>query len=626
MSDQEGPLWARPRAALARWAAIGASRFVNKVIKNGYKIKFASRPIPYYQHPIQIKTEDAAWAAQEIEENLKRGAWLELPERPDHCAAAFIVQNAAGKRRVVIDLRVVNSHIPAKPFKFESLALLRGALRRDDYLISCDLQAGYHHIAMHPESSVYLGFQLGGRFFRCLALPFGLNTAPRVFSKVMRAVVKYLRASGTNILPYLDDFLFWFRDAATAARAAAQIDALLAGLGLSRNLKKGEWTPTRALQHLGFQVDSATMLFRPTADRVGRVRNFAADLLSLAAARVRNVPATMLAKFLGLCAATKLAFPAANLYCAELYRCLRVAYSAGWKSRVKISSAAITELRFWREGLWSAGSSIDLPRPDLHLFSDASEFGWGAHLGQEDAHGYFSGQQAQASSTERELRALLAALKAFAARIAGSDIRVSLDSMSATWAVLRWRSSAPGCVGLLKEIYALLQAMRIRLWMQWVPRESNARADELSKRVDRNDYKLDPALFQLVTTRFGMPELDAFASAHNAQLPTFWAGAPQPGAAAVDALAQDWSGRFLWANPPWPLIPAVLRKAAASPGLRLLLVVPEWQSAHWWPLLLQLETDSISWRPRHGLFTPGWQLGQRAPPPRWGVRCALLSL
>ena len=227
------------------------------------------------------------------------------------------------------------------------------------------------------------------------------------------------------------------------------------------------------------------MLFRPTADRVARVRNFAADLLSLAAARVRNVPATMLAKFLGLCAATKLAFPAANLYCAELYRCLRVAYTAGWASRVRISSAAIAELRFWREGLWSAGSSIDLPRPDLHLFSDASGFGWGAHLGQTDAHGYFTEQQALASSTERELRALLAALRAFAVGITGKDIRVSLDSMSATWAVLRWRSSAPSCVGLLKEIYALLQAMRVRLWMQWVPRGDNARADELAVQESR---------------------------------------------------------------------------------------------------------------------------------------------
>lgn len=242
-------LWERPRAAAAAWVELGASSFVSKVISRGYKINFVSKPLPYRQHSIPISKDDEAFALEEIAKNLERGSWVRAERQPDYCAAAFIVRSASGKRRVVIDLRIINEHIATKRFKFETLSTLKGFLQHNDYMVSCDLQSGYHHIAMHEDSVPYLGFSFAGQFFYCKALPFGLSTAPRVFTKVMRTVIRHLRAQHVSVLPYLDDFMFWFRSQAEAAAGAARIDQLFDRLGLQRNPDKGVWQPTQAIQH-----------------------------------------------------------------------------------------------------------------------------------------------------------------------------------------------------------------------------------------------------------------------------------------------------------------------------------------------------------------------------------------
>ncbi len=50
---------------------------------------------------------------------------------------------------------------------------------------TADISSAYHHIPMHPDSTCYLGFEWEGQFYQILVLPFGLSTAPLVFSTVM---------------------------------------------------------------------------------------------------------------------------------------------------------------------------------------------------------------------------------------------------------------------------------------------------------------------------------------------------------------------------------------------------------------------------------------------------------
>ena len=68
-----------------------------------------------------------------------------------------------------------------------------------------DLKSGYHHLDIYPEHQTYLGFQWEGKFYMFTVLPFGLSTACYIFTKLLRPVVKHIRALGVSLVLYLDD-------------------------------------------------------------------------------------------------------------------------------------------------------------------------------------------------------------------------------------------------------------------------------------------------------------------------------------------------------------------------------------------------------------------------------------
>ena len=82
-------------------------------------------------------------------------------------------------------------------------------VNKGDYFFSFDLKSGYHNIDIFPDHQTFLGFSW---FFsstvRCFcfaSLPFGLSSAPYVFSKCLRPLVKFWRPNGIKIVVFLDD-------------------------------------------------------------------------------------------------------------------------------------------------------------------------------------------------------------------------------------------------------------------------------------------------------------------------------------------------------------------------------------------------------------------------------------
>ena len=78
--------------------------------------------------------------------------------------------------------------------------------------------------------------------------------------------------------------------------------------------------------------------------------------------------------------------------------------------------------------------------------------------------------------------------------------------------------------------------------------------------------------------------IDRFASYYNAQLPRFDSKFASPGCSGVDALVQDGNGENNWVCPPVGLVVDAVRVLTACSG-RGTLIIPEWPSAYFWPLL-----------------------------------------
>lgn len=83
----------------------------------------------------------------------------------------------------------------------EWLHCLKPLFRKGDYTTSTDQKEAYFSVPIHEFSQRVLRFIWGTNHYTFLGLPFGLSSALRVFTKLLKPVVAFLTI-------YLDNFLF----------------------------------------------------------------------------------------------------------------------------------------------------------------------------------------------------------------------------------------------------------------------------------------------------------------------------------------------------------------------------------------------------------------------------------
>ena len=92
-------------------------------------------------------------------------------------------------------------------------------------------------------------------------MPFGLNVAPRVFTKLLKPVVAWLRGQGIRLIIYLDDILIMASSVELVKQHKQITIRLLESLGFLINYDKSMVIPTQKIQFLGLLIDSTQMLF-----------------------------------------------------------------------------------------------------------------------------------------------------------------------------------------------------------------------------------------------------------------------------------------------------------------------------------------------------------------------------
>jgi hypothetical protein len=232
------------------------------------------------------------------------------------------------------------------------------------------------------------------------------------------------------------------------------------------------------------------------------------------------------------------------------------------------------------------------------------------------------------SSNLREMTATLLSIQSFSSLLRDKTVLVRTDNLSNMANIAKGGGTSIRLTHTAKAVWETCRLANIAIGMSYVQGLHNERADALSRmRRDHSDWKLHPDLFRALTLLWGTPEIDLFATRANRQVPRFYSRDPQPGSFGVDAFAHPW-GRFqlAYANPPFQIVGAVLRKTRGD-GATLIIVLPEWRSAAWWPTLLELLADFPRQVPlTENTFLPGHlgsEVGTGRPP--WNVVACLIS-
>jgi len=279
------------------------------VIDQGYRLEWRADMGPpprrwLRNHPSTHLHE--AFVSEKVAEGVLAGTMLRCSRSDLWCILPLgVAVNAVGKLRLIWDGRHVNAHLPKSKFRMETLQREGLSLfERSGWGGTVDLSSAYHHVEMHPDSTTFLGFSWKGEFYRFVVLPFGLSTAPWLFTKVMGHCCRFLRSPGRDLglLQYLDDSVF-------AAPTAPE--ALAAGNTLVRVLRRFGWlihptkcvgvtTAVRSFVALGTLVDLSAQTFSVPAAAVDRIL---AAALALASGPL-EVPVKVVARLKGLVSAT----------------------------------------------------------------------------------------------------------------------------------------------------------------------------------------------------------------------------------------------------------------------------------------------------------------------------------
>ena len=142
----------------------------------------------------------------EISRHVKSGAVSKVKFKKDQLLSrVFTVPKPNGKVRMIIDLSLLNTQINHVHFKMEGSECIKTLLNQSDFMAYIDLSDAFFSIPIHQDSKKFLCFEFESQRYQFNVLPFGMASSPRIFTKILKPVIIYLRSQGIKIVSYLDD-------------------------------------------------------------------------------------------------------------------------------------------------------------------------------------------------------------------------------------------------------------------------------------------------------------------------------------------------------------------------------------------------------------------------------------
>ena len=169
-------------------------------------------------------------------------------------------------------------HIPS--FKMPTLKTVWQLIQQGDYAFSIDLQDAYLHVPIVKHHCRFLCFVWHNVPYQWRVLPFGLATAPRVFTSLTKPILFLCHHKGLHIVIYLDDILVlvcskWAGKRATLVFCVPCWSVLVYII----NFSKSDLRLSQSFTFLGLCWDTVHMLVSLPPDKLADIQQLALSLL-----------------------------------------------------------------------------------------------------------------------------------------------------------------------------------------------------------------------------------------------------------------------------------------------------------------------------------------------------------
>ncbi len=360
------------------WRVLTDDRWVLDIIEYGYKIEFHHPPVQdKWPSENVLDAKKSAICDAEVKALVSKGAIVIAPDGGGFISNFFIVpKKTKGKFRPIFNLKNLNLFVSYEHFKMEGIENLKYLIRNNDYLVKLDLKDAYFLVPVAKEHQKFLRFFWKGILYQYVCLPFGLSSAPRVFTKILKPLIARLRALGIRLIIYLDDILIMGSSREETIDHVRITINLLQSVGFLISWEKSVLFPSQTIEYLGLDIDSRVLTLALPPSKVDSIIGLCESLLKAVQVKLRDI-----AKILGNFSWSIHMVPFAQGHSRLLqqFYIRSIHCSRDLNKFVTLPPEACLDLKWWVNHLRQSNGKAILPScPDLSIFSDASLQGWGA--------------------------------------------------------------------------------------------------------------------------------------------------------------------------------------------------------------------------------------------------------
>ena len=200
---------------------------------------------------------------------------------------------------------------------------------------------------------------------------------------------------------------------------------MLRSLGFTIHPENSVLKPTQNLIYLGFIINSKDMTFTLTEEKKQNIYDLCTKHFEKSKPTIRFV-----AQFIGNIVASFTAVPLGPSF----YRALEPDKIVGLKrqrqnydAKIELSSGIRSELVWWKHNVKNSFQDLVIPKPDITIFADASETGWGIADGHNPSRGQCS-QNERMHTNVLELKAAFIGIRTYCHNRSYKHIRVMSDN------------------------------------------------------------------------------------------------------------------------------------------------------------------------------------------------------
>ena len=632
------------------WKSIKTPEWILEIILHGFKVPFLKEPpvLFFPNNKSAVDPKNRKWVLNTLAEFESYG-FIKRVDKPPYCILPLSVAEHPEKLSLIHDESPLNIYVDKTKFKLEGWDTMFEYAKHADYGIKFDLKKFYFHIEIHEDFKKYFGFsyQIEGEtvYFIWNTLPYGYTRAPYIAKHLMKPLVTYWRYKGFRITVTFDDGFCVSSSFKELRLASLQIQSDLVRAGLIPGLEKCTWLPSKKLSWNGLYWNLCDKKLQ-IMER--RITNFLEHLQFI----LNSWPLVSfrtLSKLIGMLISMYPVFCGKEqLFTRYLQTFINIRnyHELDWDSMIKsdfkeLFSKAKFELEFWLQNIKKFNErSFFVKAPIVLAWSDASSYAIGGiaikmcvssnrkifqiddclQVVQGDSakswhvdlvhramnfakkwpefkeckdytfyHRMLFLDEKELDSNERELKAVKGLLYGSKNLISNCSVTLHVDNETVE-SVIRKGSSKIRLHKYATEIFYFCLENEVSLNVVSIPRSINCFADMISKSRDLEDYTVTQNFFEMAQNISGLKcNVDRFANNFNTKLKIFNSSSFCIGTSGVDSFNYDWSLPFInWCFPPPRLISKTINKLRNDEGIGL-LITPEWKSAFYYPLLIELK-------------------------------------